>query len=213
MSLDLVVFNAASAPQDEAGFLQWYRRQMSAPPGDAQPTLRAWRRDMEDRSGPFHAQETREMVYATFGREQATETFHTAFELAGHHGLGLYDPQESLRWLPRDGGGLYQWGESSGDDGGAMDAAEVAETFLLALCESGDLEPEEEGDGKDLLRQITKVLDRARHRSAIPDLWRLFMTHGAVGELYLDKEELKAQLDQASERVRGHPPTSSTGWV
>ncbi len=213
MSFDLVVFNADSAPQDEAGFLQWYRQQMSSPPGDARPALRAWRRDMEDRGGPFHAQATREMVYATFGRELATETFHTAFELAGHHHLGLFDPQASMRWLPRDGGGLYQWGESSGEDGSSQDAADVAETFLLALCESGDLEPDEDGDGRDLLQQITKILDRARHRSAIPALWRLFMSHDAVGELYLGKEELKLQLDLASEQVRGHPPTSDTGWV
>jgi hypothetical protein len=212
MSFDLVVYNAASAPQDEAGFNQWYRQQMASPPGPAIPPLQAWQRDMEDRSGPFSGNGTPEMVYASFSREMATDAFHMAFELAGQHVLGLFDPQAGTRWLPRDGGGMYQYSDG-GDDGEESDAFTVAETLLLALCESGDLEPDEDGDGRDLLVKITKVLDRARHRSAVPDLWKLFMSHDAVGELYLDKDELKLQLDQASEAVRGHPPTSSTGWV
>lgn len=212
MSFDLVVFHADAAPKDEAGFLQWYRSQASGAPSPARPELRAWSRDMEDRGGPFDAHATYDMVYAAFARDMATEIFHLGFELAGHHAIGLYDPQSSTRWLPRDGGSLYQYSEDA-VAGDATDAVAVAEAFLGAMVESGDLERDESGDWGDLTTQITRILDRARHRSALSELWRVFMSHDAIGELYLDKDDLLPVLQRASEDVRGHAPTSTTGWM
>ncbi len=212
MSFDLVVFHAEAAPKDEDGFLQWYRTQATGAPEPARPALRAWCSDMEDRGGPFDVHATKDMVYAAFARDMATEIFHTAFELAGHHGIGLFDPQSNTRWLPRDGGSLYQYSEIAAV-GGASDAAAVAEVFLDAMVESGDLERDDLGDWADLTTQVTKVLDRARHRSALSELWRIFMNHDAVGELYLDKGDLLPILQRASEHMRGIPPSSETGWM
>lgn len=212
MSYDLAVFYAAVAPDDEAGFQNWYRQQAVAPPLGSRPELSAWCRDMEDRSGPFDRHATRDAVCASFGRSLSTEVFHMAFELAGHHEVGLYDPRGNRRWLPNGGRGLYQWSDDRGA-GGSSDAVLVARAFLEALCESGDLERDEGGDWADLTGQVTSALDRARRRSPIPDLWKIFISHDAVGEIYLGEEELKAQLDRTSEAVLGHPPTSDTGWV
>jgi len=213
MRFDLVVFHAPAAPGDQAGFLDWTRQQKNAAPREARPALRAWCREMEERSGPFHVHSTRESVHASFSWELSSDVFETAFELAGQHEVGLFDPQARTRWLPNGSRGLYQWSEEQGHGGAGADAVAVADALLEALCRSGDLEPDEEGDWDDLARNVAAILDRARHRSPIPGLWRLFLGHGAVGEIYLDEAMLKIQLDMASERVLGHPPSSDTGWV
>jgi hypothetical protein len=213
MSYDLAVFHADAAPKDDASFLKWYRQQATAAPREGRPALRSWCRDMKERSGPFNAHTTQEMVHASFSQDEYTEVFHMAFELAGHHEVGLFDAQASTRWLPNGNRGLFHWNENSGKGGSSSDAEAVANSLLEALCESEDLEPDEEGDWMDLTQRVAAALDRARHRSPILELWNLFLSHDAVGELYIDKAELKTQMDRASERVLGHPPSSTTGWV
>ncbi len=213
MSFDLAVFLAPAAPDGAEPFMAWYHQQTAAAPGAPRPALVAWCRDMEDRGGPFDVHRTPDFVYASFGFQAVEEVFHTAFELAGHHQLGLFDPQSNTRWLPSSGGGLYQWSEHSTSGGPGRDAVEVAQAFLDGLVTNGDLELEPGGDADALARQITAVLDKARRRSPIPALWKLFMSHDAVGELYLDEPDLKILLDAASTCVLGHPPRSETGWV
>lgn len=213
MSFDLVVFQPDAAPKDAAGFLAWYQQLRAAAPREAGPALRSWRREMEERGGPFSAHMTRDSICASFGWDMSTEVFETAFELAGQHEVGLFDPQAGTRWLPNGNRGLFQWNEEQAQSGTSADAVAVANSFLDSLCKSGDLEADEEGDWDELTRGVAAVLDRARRRSPIPDLWRLFLGHDAVGELYINKAQLKAQLDGASERVLGHPPSSETGWV
>jgi len=213
MSYDLVVFHAPAAPVGGAAFVAWTKQLGAAAPGAPRPALVSWCRDMEDRGGPFDAHRTRDLVVASFGFQAVEEVFHTAFELAAHHQVGLFDPQAGTRWLPNDSAGLYQWSEDQAAGGPGRDAEQVAQAFLDAMVAAGDLEADEYGDWEDLVRQVTVTLDRARRRSPIPALWKLFMSHDAVGELYLDESMLKIQLDAASTRVLGHPPRSETGWV
>jgi hypothetical protein len=123
MSYDMLLFDPAHAPRERGEFLEWWEAQ---PPSSNDPTLtttrlRAWFMEMIERvpalNGPYaSARERRDaadysigqfLIYvALYGDKQAGH--ERTFELAGKHGLGLYEcssPDGEI-WLPGTEGTL-----------------------------------------------------------------------------------------------------------
>lgn len=128
MSYDILVFDPAHAPSGRNAFLDWWDAQSdwsSEPhphndPAFTTPRLRAWFMEMIERypplNGPYAVSRDRRAADYCIGRfliyvaisfdKQATQ--ERAFELAGKHGLGFYEPSspQGEIWLPGTGATL-----------------------------------------------------------------------------------------------------------
>lgn len=128
MSYDILVFDPSHVPSGRKAFLDWWDAQgdwSSEPhphddPGFTTPRLRAWFMEMIERhpplNGPYAVSRHRRAADYCIGRfliyiaisidKQATH--ERAFELAGKHGLGLYEPSSPKGeiWLPGTGATL-----------------------------------------------------------------------------------------------------------
>jgi len=180
---------------------------VATPPPSVTPWLAAMQAQFPGMDSWPHA----ELVVVSFDWSTAAEAYAAAFEFAGVHGVGFYDPQEDALWIPRGADGLDLVAEDRAQP--RPDPAPVALDFLQRLSSSGAIERDSNGQWDDLVRRITLVLDAARNRSPISELNDVLMDHDAVVEVYASKAELRAQLVDAVVTVLGRPPSSTTGWV
>ena len=129
MSYDLMVFDAAAAPQDRPGFKKWYEKQTDWDEGHSyddpsvcSDRLRAWFLDMialfPPMNGP-HASEDFDdpkvtdysvgsrAIYAAFAWSEASSARATTLELAQKHRVGFFDvsSKDGGIWQPTRSGG------------------------------------------------------------------------------------------------------------
>ena len=127
-SYDLMVFEPDAAPNEYVDFLAWFAEQMACGedhgydnPAETSEQLRAWLRDMvkvfPSGADPFFEDEPvgleedsysgysigRQMIYATFVTGEIARA--TAIDLAGRHGLGVFEPSSEAHelWRPEAG--------------------------------------------------------------------------------------------------------------
>ena len=124
MSYDLMVFDPDHAPRDRAGFLEWYEAQSEwaeehayDDPAVSTPRLRAWFfdaiRTFPAMNGPHATDDDDDsaltdycvgthVIYAGYAWSVAERARDLAFDLAGKHGLGLFEvsAEDSPAWRP-----------------------------------------------------------------------------------------------------------------